>query len=152
MTTPFQHLWVSKLMGYTFEIHYKQGKENVAADTLSRVSGAEFLKITLSQAHDGFYDSIKQLWETDPNLQRIISEIKERKSSHPSFTFINNELRRKGKLVVGNDEGVKMHILRWLHDSAVGGHSGKDATLQRIRSLFYWPRMYVEVQNYIRNC
>ena len=50
-------------MGYNFEIHYKQGKENVVADALSRVYGSELLSMTLSQAHTGFYDSIKLLWE-----------------------------------------------------------------------------------------
>lgn len=31
-----QKKWVSKLMGYQFQIHYKSGKENRAADALSR--------------------------------------------------------------------------------------------------------------------
>lgn len=152
MTTPFQHMWLSKLMGYTFEIQYKQGKENVVADALLRVSGSQLLHITLSQSHHSFFDSIKLLWETDPNLKKIISEMQANKASHPSFTFVNGELRRKGKLVVGNNEETKLHILKWLHDSVIGGHSGRDTTLQRIKSLFYWPRMNVEVHAYVRNC
>ncbi|KAL8138896.1 LOW QUALITY PROTEIN: hypothetical protein V2J09_004897 [Rumex salicifolius] len=56
------------------------------------------------------------------------------------------------KLVVGDDVTVKEHIFKWLHDSALGGHSGRDAIAQRIKSLFYWPRMNVEIQNYVRNC
>lgn len=74
ITTPFQHMWLSKLMGYTFEIQYKQGKENVAADALSRVTGSQLLHIALSQHHHGFYDSLKLLWETYPSLRKIISE------------------------------------------------------------------------------
>src|SRR5690606_30237394 len=54
--------------------------------------------------------------------------------------------------VVGNDPTVKLHIFQWLHDSDVGGHSGRDATLQPIKSLFFWPKMSLEVQNYVRNC
>ena len=65
---------------------------------------------------------------------------------------MNGELRRKGKLVVGNDVELKTHILKWLHDSAVGGHSGRDATLHRVKSLFFWPKMSLEVMNYVRNC
>lgn len=125
ITTPFQHMWLSKLMGYTFEIQYKHGKENAVADVLFRVSSSQLL-------HHGFFDSIKLLWETDPNLRKIISELRESKTSHPLFTFTNDELRRKGKLVVGNNEDIKLHILRWLHDFAVGGDSGRDATLQQV--------------------
>ncbi|CAN7067397.1 unnamed protein product [Brassica rapa subsp. trilocularis] len=112
ITTPFQHMWLSKLMGYTFEIQYKKGKENVVADALSRVSGSQLLHITLSQSHHGFFDSIKLLWETDHNLRKIISELQANKASHPSFTFVNGELRRRGKLVVGSSEDIKLHILR----------------------------------------
>ena len=151
-TTPFQHMWLSKLMGYDFEVQYKLGKENVAADALSRVSGSQLLHISLPQAHQGFFDSLKLLWQTDPHLSKLIMELKTNKLSHPQYTYANDELRRKGKLVVGNNVEIKTHIFKWLHDSAVGGHSGRDATLHRIKSLFFWPKMSLEVQNYVRNC
>lgn len=92
VTTPFQHMWLSKLMGYTLEIRYKQSKDNVVADSLSRVSGSQLLHMMLSQAHTRFYDSIKLLWETDQHLHKIISYIKADKSSHPQFTFCKYEL------------------------------------------------------------
>ncbi|CAM8924213.1 unnamed protein product [Rhodiola kirilowii] len=152
ITTPFQHMWVSKLMGYSFEIQYKQGKENFAADALSRVPDSQLLSITLSQAHHGFYDSLKLLWQTDSKLSKIISDIQADPTSHPKYTFTNGELRHGGKLVVGNDPTVKLQLLQWLHDSAIGGHSGRDATLHRVKSLFFWHGMSKEVQNYVRNC
>ena len=128
-------------MGYTFEIQYKQGKENVAADALSLVSGSQLLHLTLSQAHHTFFEDLKQLWDTDPKLKKIVSDLQTNPSLHAAYSFVNGELRRHGKLVVGNDTTIKLHIFKWLHDSAVGGHSGRDATLQRIKSLFYWPKM-----------
>lgn len=99
-----------------------------------------------------FFDSLKLLWQTDPHLSKLIMELKTNKLSHPQYTYANDELRRKGKLVVGNNVEIKTHIFKWLHDSAVGGHSGRDATLHRIKSLFFWPKMSLEVQNYVRNC
>ena len=101
-------------MGYTFEIHYKQGKENVAADALSRVSGSQLLQLTLSQIHHGFYDKLKQLWDTDQNLHKIIIDLQDQPSKHSAYSFTNGELRRKGKLVVGDDPDVKLHIFKWL--------------------------------------
>lgn len=139
VTTPFQHLWLSKLLGFSFEIQYKKGKENVVADALSRVPSSQILSITLSRAHDGFYDSIKLLWQQDASLRQIVSDLKANPASHPKFTFTNDELRRKEKLVIGNDNAIKLHIFKWLNDSPIGGHSGRDATLTRIKSLFYWP-------------
>lgn len=82
ITTPFQHMWLSKLMGYTFEIQYKQGKENVAADALSRVFGSQLLHLTLSQANHTFFEDLKQLWDTDPNLQKIIFDLQVNPSLH----------------------------------------------------------------------
>ncbi|KAF8085683.1 hypothetical protein N665_0651s0003 [Sinapis alba] len=120
ITTPFQHMWLSKLMGYTFEIQYKQGKENVAVDALSRVSGSQLLHLALSQVHHGFYEALSQLWETDQNLCNIITELKTKPSKHSAYSFINGEFHRKGKLVVGDNPEVKLHIFKWLHNSAVG--------------------------------
>lgn len=119
---------------------------------MSRVSGSQLLHITLSQAHHDFYDFIKATWKSDPNLENLISELAADPSTHPHFTYVNDELRFKGKLVIGNDSSVKLRIFEWLHDSVIGGHSGRDTTVHRIKSLFYWPVMSKEVQHYIRNC
>lgn len=43
-------------------------------------------------------------------------------------------------------------ILQWLHGSSTGGHLGRDVTLQRIRSIFYWKGMSTNIQAFIRSC
>ncbi|KAM1318148.1 hypothetical protein ACFX2H_003320 [Malus domestica] len=41
--THCQQKWVTKLLGYDYEIHYKNGVTNVATDALSRITGANSL-------------------------------------------------------------------------------------------------------------
>lgn len=152
LNTPFQQVWMSKLMGFDFEIHYKEGVANTAADALSRKPGAELLPLLLDNAQTGLLELIKATWQTDPTLQTLVSELQANPNSHPKFTWFNGELRRKGKLVVGSNSEVKLLILQWLHDSFVGGHSGRDVTATRVKSLFFWKGMAKEIQHYVRNC
>ena len=51
IVTPEQQKWVTKLLGYDYEITYKPGKENQAADALSRVMGSPSLDaLTIQQS------------------------------------------------------------------------------------------------------
>lgn len=72
--------------------------------------------------------------------------------SHSKCTWVRDELRRRGKLVIGNDTTLKGHILTWLHDLAIGGHSGRDITAARVKSLFYWKGMNKDILMHIKNC
>ena len=48
VSTPSQHVWLSQLMSYDFEIVYKKGSENNAADALSRMHCQELMCLALS--------------------------------------------------------------------------------------------------------
>ena len=51
VVTPEQQKWVAKLLGYDYEILYKPGRENSAAEALSRVPGSPTLNaLFVSQA------------------------------------------------------------------------------------------------------
>lgn len=143
---------MAKLMGFDFEIQYKTRSSNVAADALSRQHGAELLPLLLNNAHDDLFTLIKDSWSSDSHLKTIINDLQNDPKSHSKYTWFNNELRRKGKLLIGNKPELELIILKWLHDSFVGGHSGRDITASRVKSLFYWKGMNKEIQNYIRSC
>ncbi|KAI4294825.1 hypothetical protein MLD38_040853 [Melastoma candidum] len=112
ITTAFQSKCLPKLLGLDYEVVYKKGKDNAAADALSRLQSAEVMSLILSQG----------------------------------------ELRRKGKLLVGSNAGLRQKIISLLHDTPTGGHSGMQATTKRISALFYWKQLKRDIRNYIRSC
>ena len=74
IATAFQSKWLSKLMGYDYEICYKKGNENTAADSLSRVPAAQLLALSLTSVHTTLLEELKQSWEHDINIQAILSK------------------------------------------------------------------------------
>lgn len=75
VVTPEQQNWVSKLLGYDYEIIYKPGKENKVVDALSRISGSPSLN-SLYLPHTSLWDQIKSHLASDPymiNVSRLAS-------------------------------------------------------------------------------
>jgi len=47
----------------------------------------------------------------------------------------------KKRIDIPPNSHVVHHILKEYHDSATGGYSGVAKTIERICSIFYWPKM-----------
>ena len=124
-------------MGFDYKIQYKSGTENLVADALSRVQGSELLLMALSTIDSNLYTLIKQSWSNNPALASIIQQKQYDPTAFPKYHVVRGQLRRKGKLVVGNDPALKLLILQWVHSSPTGGHFGRDATMKKLRNLFF---------------
>lgn len=152
LNTPIQQQWLPKLLEFDYEIQYRQGKENVVADALSRVEGSEVLHMAMSVLECDLMQQIKQAYELDSNVKAIIEELKVKALSKKHYSWSQEVLRRKSKIVVPNVVEIRDKILQWLHCSGIGGHSGRDVTHQRVKGIFYWKGMMKDIQQYIRSC
>lgn len=101
MAAPAQHLWLVKLLGCDYEIEYRKGRENVVVDVLSRMSSNDLYALTVSIISTSIMEEIRKSWENDPFIQAIIQGLQVSSDSHPHYTWVNNHLNRKGKVVVG---------------------------------------------------
>jgi len=75
LTTPAQHLWLVKLLGYDYDIEYKQGKENVPADALSRIPSKDLHVMTTSTISTSLMEEIRQSYANDSAIQHINKEL-----------------------------------------------------------------------------
>ena len=86
VTHEAQQVWLTKLLGFDYDIEYRKGKDNLAADALSRISSTELSAFTLSSISTGIMEEIRQTWTADPNLQQVITEVKKDANLHPAYS------------------------------------------------------------------
>lgn len=137
-------------MAFDFSIEYKKGSENKATDALSRMPNVEVLDISLLTPHDDLYNKIKESWSTNSALQLVIEKLQTQ--NFKSYTWCNDQLRWKGRLVVGDDPQLRRTIIEIWHSSPQGGHSGMDATIWMLQSLFHWKSLISDVRIFINQC
>lgn len=83
---PQHQKWLSKLLGYNFEVVYRLGVDNKDADALSRVQPVEFTHMTVPTIVD--VKVVKEeVEECDPKLQSVIQQLLVDSESVPSFSL-----------------------------------------------------------------
>lgn len=148
-TSPQQH-WVSKLLGFDFQVEYRAGALNKAADALSRreeeIGVGELF--ALSEVCIDIFSSLQQEIDTSADLQDLRQQIiggteATKWSVRDGLIFYNKRayLQPTSPLVET--------VLSGIHDSA---HEGTQKTMERIRRDFYWKGWKKTVQDYVRNC
>jgi len=149
ITTLEQQKWVSKLLGYDYEIVYKAGKENSAADALSRMTGSPCLShLSVPQIH--VWDQLKAEAVSHPYMKKIGKLATENPDS--PYTWRNGLLHYKNRVVIAPNSDIIQQLLREFHDSPLGGHLGVLRTYKRLAQQFYWPSMARIVKEYVASC
>ncbi|GJZ03206.1 gypsy/ty3 retroelement polyprotein [Tanacetum coccineum] len=121
--------------------------ENAAADALSRLPNTvELLQLTarVPKLSMDAFDLLFIIQKWQPVLQEIIKKLQQDNSSVKHYVWSANQLLRKGKLVVGNDNQLRQEILKFIHEGSQGGHSRMQATLKRLSAQVYWRKMAQE--------
>ncbi|GJY70835.1 retrotransposon-related protein [Tanacetum coccineum] len=128
VTTPFQAKWLPKLLSFDYEISYKKGSGNGAADALSRVpsngEGSQMLSLIATTISSPLWEQIKDSWEKDMVLKNLIKKLEGQTNGDNKYTWLNGQLRRKGKLMIENVDQLRKQLFLHFHGDSVGGHSG----------------------------
>lgn len=151
ITTPSQHQWLSKLLGYNYKVQYRAGSLNTVPDTLSRQ--LEFCSIqNISTPIFDCLSAIDQACTTDTEASSIISSLKQGHPTKKHFSLQNNRLFYKNRIFLPQSSDWRSKVLTEFHSSLQAGHSGYLRTHLRLSRSFAWPRMRKEVKRFVSEC
>jgi hypothetical protein len=152
ITSPDQQCWLAKLLGYQFEVKYKPGVDNKAADALSRCHGESELQTIMSYP---VWLGGKLLLEEvtkDPYIQKLVAEVQDNNQKRPGFEVKQGVLFYQGRLVISPHSPSIPLLLEEFHNSPTGGHSGFLRTYRKIADNIYWIGMQKRIRDYVRAC
>jgi len=137
ITSPDQQCWLAKLLGYQFEVKYKPGMDNKAADALSRCYDDTELSTLIS--YPQWAESKKLLDEVmaDPEIQQKVQEVLSDTSSKPGFSVKQGVLFYHGRIVISSKSSSIPLLLEEYHCTPSGGHSGSLRTYRKLADNIY---------------
>jgi hypothetical protein len=148
-----QQKWVTKILGYDFEIIYKKGKQNVVADALSRKDeDVEAFLCAISIIQPNWIIEARDEWKNDEKVWTLIQRLQRDSSSSDTFTWKNDSLWYKYHLYLCKNSQLKQKVLLELHTSPVGGHLGFLKTYHRVKNDFFWDGLKTDVQRFVVEC
>jgi hypothetical protein len=142
---------MSKLMGLQFFITYRKGVENMAADALSRVSHLMSIQVR-SEVQPAWIQEVVNSYITDADVQRRLTELAVQSPDEHGYALHQGIIRFQGRVWVGSNSALKTKLISAFHSSAVGGHSGANATYQRMKRLFAWPGLKAQITDFVHQC
>lgn len=153
LNTPIQQRAFTKLSGLQFRIQYKQGITNRAADALSRRAHIEPDELqSISVCRPAWLEAIVASYHDDAGIQQLLTRLTAGDTTLPAYELRDGLIRFHGRIWIGPSRETQWQLIKALHDSAVGGHSGFHATYHRVRRLFAWKGLKELVRQFMHEC
>ncbi|KAL0400344.1 UNVERIFIED_CONTAM: hypothetical protein Sradi_2377700 [Sesamum radiatum] len=97
-------------------------------------------------------DQLRQYYAAHPDGQTLIQQIPRQPHDQLTYSPSNGFVMYKDCNFVPVVGDLSQRLLAEFHDSTIGGHSGVSATVARLATSFYWPRLLTDVKAYIKQC
>jgi hypothetical protein len=81
--------------------------------------------------------AVHQEWLQDPKSSHLIQQLKNKAQAPPGYSWLQDELRYKGRLYLCKQSTIKSTVLSELHATPTAGHSGFTKTYDRVKRSFF---------------
>ncbi|KAF1333703.1 reverse transcriptase, partial [Globisporangium splendens] len=170
--------WLSFFAEYHFRVECKPGRFNVIADALSRrpdfdpkevVEQASANVVRSTTPISSLVAQVTSAYEHDEDTRALIPFLSDKSGEkrklpshlrarvhryrlHEGVLLYSTNDDDAQRIVVPNDEDLKMQILFEYHDAPFAGHLSREKTYVSLARDFYWPKQYKWVRKYVRAC
>ena len=143
-----QRRWVEFLQEFSFEIKFRPGKQNQAADALSR----RVVALAISLVNSTLPDEIQQNILEDEFFGPLIKEIQEQsdKKHLEEYTLKEGLLFYRARMCIQTT--LPLQILKEAHESPLAAHPGYHKMFASLKENFFWPRMKKDALGFTRKC
>ena len=131
--------WLEFVETFPYVIRYKQGKENIVADALSR----RYALLTSLSARMLGFEFIKELYASDTEFSTIYATCE--KCTFSKFYQHDGFLFRENRLCIPVCS-MRELLVREAHGGGLMGHFGIAKTLGVLSEHFYWPKMRRDIE------
>lgn len=106
------------------------------------------MSLLVSYVQVDLWTEIKDSWNTDLEFQALIQDLHAKPQKY--YTWIVDQLKRKEKLVIGNNAVLREKILTLWHSAPTGGHSSIDTTSRKVLIYFYWKGIRSDIDSFMK--
>ena len=143
-----QRRWVEFLQEFEFEIKFRPGKENAAADALSRRIISMAITILQSNLPEEIQQGIKEDEFFGPFLIRL--QEGEVSKQLEGYSVEDGQLLYLKRLCV--PAKVKFKILKEAHEGPLASHPGYHKMYENLKKSFFWPKMKKDALEFAKQC
>jgi hypothetical protein len=137
--------WMEYIETFPYVIRYKQGKENIVADALSR----RYVLLTSMSAKMLGFEYVKDLYADDADFSNVYMACD--KAAFGKFYKHDGYLFKESKLCVPSCS-MRELLVREAHGGGLMGHFGVKKTLDILHEHFFWPKMKRDVNRICSRC
>ncbi|XP_049405104.1 uncharacterized protein LOC125868519 [Solanum stenotomum] len=138
--------WVEFIETFPYVINYKQGKENVVADALSR----RFVLVNTLVSRMMGFESLKGFYSMDSDFKDTFDNLCQGKRVD-RYQLVDGFLFKDGRACVPMSSWRELFV-KEAHSGGLMGHFGVPKTLDILKEQFFWPKMKHDVERICGQC